>query len=93
MEDFQNNDPNNEEFKDEEIDEQIQECQGFLKKATNPSNRDKYQKSLNLLIERKSLIERKIQMTPNLRDQLIELERQFKAKGVIISLNSIVQRL
>ena len=90
MEVFLNNDPSNEEFIDEEIEDQIQECEGFLKNANNPSKRDKYQKSLNLLIERKSLIERKIQMTPNLRDQLIELERQFKAKGVIISLNSIV---
>ena len=90
MEDFLNNDPSNEEFKDEEIEDQIQEYEGFLKKANNPSNRDKYQKSLNLLIERKSLIERKIQMAPNLRDQLLDLERQFAAKGVIISLKSIV---
>ncbi len=85
MEDFLNNDPSNEEFKDEEIEDQIQEYEGFLKKANNPSNRDKYQKSLNILIERKSLIERKI-----LRDQLLDLERQFAAKGVIISLKSIV---
>ena len=90
MEVFLNNDPNNEKFEDEDIEDQIQDCDRFLKKATNPSNRDKYQKSLNLLIERKSLIERKIQMTPNLRDQLLDLERQFAAKGVIISLKSIV---
>ena len=89
MDDFKKNDPDNYEFEDKDIEDQIQDCERFLKKAA-PSNRDKYQKSLNLLIERKSLIERKIQMTPNLRDQLIELERQFKAKGVIISLNSIV---
>ena len=86
MEAFLESDPNNDEFEDEEIEVQIQDYDGWLKGATNPSKRDKYQKGLNILIERKSLIERKIQMTPNLRDQLIELERQFAAKGIIISL-------
>ena len=93
MEAFLESDPNNDEFEDEEIEVQIQDYDGWLKGATNPSKRDKYQKGLNILIERKSLIERKIQMTPNLRDQLIELERQFAAKGIIISLQSIVLRL